>query len=79
MYGQPEAEAGTAAARQQLYLTAVVAGDADIGEACFVGTNATIRDRVRVGPRCVIGAGAVIMADCAADGVYPGPRSARRD
>lgn len=58
---------------------AVVAGDADIGEACFIGTHATIRDRVRVGPRCVIGAGAVIMTDCAADGVYPGPRSARRD
>lgn len=57
---------------------AVVAGDADIGEACFIGTNATIRDRVRVGARCVIGAGAVIMEDCEADGVYPGPRSARR-
>ena len=28
MYGQSEAEAGTAAAREQLYLAAVVAGDA---------------------------------------------------
>lgn len=49
---------------------AVVSGNATIGDYSFVGVNATFRDGVRVAPRCVIGAGAVIMKDTEEGGVY---------
>jgi sugar O-acyltransferase (sialic acid O-acetyltransferase NeuD family) len=49
---------------------AVVSGNVTIGESSFVGVNATFRDGVRVAPRCVIGAGALIMKDTVEGGVY---------
>ncbi len=42
---------------------AVVSGHVTIGEASFVGVNATLRDGISLGPSCVIGAGAVVLAD----------------
>lgn len=42
---------------------AVIAGGVRIGSESFVGINVTIRDRVTVGKRCVLGAGAVVLAD----------------
>jgi sugar O-acyltransferase (sialic acid O-acetyltransferase NeuD family) len=49
---------------------AVVSGNCRIGESSFVGVNATFRDGVTVAPRCVIGAGALIMKDTVEGGVY---------
>ncbi len=48
----------------------VISGNVTIGEETFVGVNATFRDGVTIGPRCVIGAGALIMKDTAEGGVY---------
>jgi sugar O-acyltransferase (sialic acid O-acetyltransferase NeuD family) len=42
---------------------AVISGNCRIGAYSFVGVNATFRDGITVAPRCVIGAGAVIMSD----------------
>jgi sugar O-acyltransferase (sialic acid O-acetyltransferase NeuD family) len=42
---------------------AVISGHVEIGEESFVGVNATFRDGITIGPRCVIGAGAVVLAD----------------
>jgi sugar O-acyltransferase (sialic acid O-acetyltransferase NeuD family) len=42
---------------------AVVSGHVTIGESSFVGVNATLRDGISLAPRCVIGAGAVVLAD----------------
>jgi sugar O-acyltransferase (sialic acid O-acetyltransferase NeuD family) len=49
---------------------AVISGNVTIGESSFVGVNATFRDGVTVAPRCVIGAGALIMKDTIDGGVY---------
>jgi carbonic anhydrase/acetyltransferase-like protein (isoleucine patch superfamily) len=49
---------------------AVVSGNCRIGESSFVGVNATFRDGITVAPRCVIGAGALIMKDTVEGGVY---------
>ena len=48
----------------------VISGNVRIGESSFVGVNATFRDGVTVAPRCVIGAGALIMKDTLEGGVY---------
>jgi sugar O-acyltransferase (sialic acid O-acetyltransferase NeuD family) len=49
---------------------AVISGNCKIGHHSFVGVNATFRDGVTVAPRCVIGAGALIMKDTEEGGVY---------
>ena len=49
---------------------AVISGNVTIGESSFVGVNATFRDGIAVAPRCVIGAGALIMKDTVEGGVY---------
>jgi len=49
---------------------AVISGNVTIGESTFVGVNATFRDGIKVAPRCVIGAGALIMKDTVEGGVY---------
>ena len=49
---------------------AVISGNCRIGESSFVGVNATFRDGITVAPRCVIGAGALIMKDTVEGGVY---------
>ena len=50
----------------------VVSGGVEIGEQCFVGVNATLRDRIIIGDRCVVGAGALLLSDAAPEGVYIG-------
>jgi sugar O-acyltransferase (sialic acid O-acetyltransferase NeuD family) len=52
----------------------VVSGRVRIGEACFIGVNATLRNAIAVAPRTLIGAGAVIMKDTAEGAVYLAPR-----
>jgi sugar O-acyltransferase (sialic acid O-acetyltransferase NeuD family) len=49
---------------------AVISGNVTIAESSFVGVNATFRDGITVAPRCVIGAGALIMKDTVEGGVY---------
>jgi acetyltransferase-like isoleucine patch superfamily enzyme len=36
-----------------------------IGENCFLGVNATLRDNIKLGKFVVVGAGAVVLKDCA--------------
>jgi sugar O-acyltransferase (sialic acid O-acetyltransferase NeuD family) len=49
---------------------AVISGNVTIGESSFVGVNATFRDGITIAPKCVIGAGALIMKDTVEGGVY---------
>ncbi|MHA6645999.1 acetyltransferase [Mesorhizobium sp. A623] len=55
----------------------VVSGGCNVAESCFIGVNATIRDHVKIGPRCVIGASALILSDADPEGVYLGPETER--
>jgi sugar O-acyltransferase (sialic acid O-acetyltransferase NeuD family) len=48
----------------------VISGNVRIGASTFVGVNATFRDGIDVAPRCIIGAGALIMKDTAEGDVY---------
>ncbi len=50
----------------------VVSGGVEIGEQCFIGVNATLRDHIKIGEQCVIGAGALLLADAEPKGVYLG-------
>jgi sugar O-acyltransferase (sialic acid O-acetyltransferase NeuD family) len=53
----------------------VVSGNCRIKKRTFIGVNATLRDGVTVGERCVIGMGACITADCSDESVYPSSRT----
>lgn len=55
----------------------VISGNSRIGAASFIGVNATLRDGVSVGERCVIGAGALILGDAGDEGVYMGAATER--
>jgi acetyltransferase-like isoleucine patch superfamily enzyme len=48
----------------------VVSGGVEIGEACFIGVNVTLRDHINIGEKCVLGAGALLLADAEPEGVY---------
>lgn len=47
-----------------------------VGDNTFIGLNATIAPKVRLGQRNIVGAGAVVTQDSADDAVYRGPVSA---
>lgn len=53
----------------------VLSGNCRVGEECFFGVNATIRDSTQIAPRTLVGAGAVIMKDTVEGGVYLPPRT----
>lgn len=53
----------------------VVSGHVSIGPYTFIGVNATLRDGIRVGEACLIGAGALLLGDAADREVYPGTRT----
>lgn len=55
----------------------VISGGVKIGEQCFIGVNATLRDHIKVAERCVIGAGTLLLADADAEGVYIGSATER--
>ena len=55
----------------------VVSGRVEIGEACFIGVNVTLRDHLRIGPRNIVGAGAILLRDAEAGGVYLGTETSR--
>lgn len=48
-----------------------------IGEQCFIGVNATLRDHIKIGERCVIGAGVLLLSDAEPEGVYIGTATER--
>jgi carbonic anhydrase/acetyltransferase-like protein (isoleucine patch superfamily) len=57
----------------------VVSGFCGVGEACFMGVNSTVANNVNIGARCVVGAGATILADVpdetVAVGVWKKPKA----
>lgn len=53
----------------------VISGHVTVGERCFIGVNATLRNSIRIAPQTLIGAGAVIMTDTVPKGVYVPERS----
>jgi sugar O-acyltransferase (sialic acid O-acetyltransferase NeuD family) len=53
----------------------VVSGYVDVGEYCFIGVNATLRNSIKVAPRSLISAGAIIMKDTVEGGVYLSERA----
>lgn len=55
----------------------IISGGVQIGEQCFVGVNSTLRDHINVGDKCVIGAGALLLVDAEAEGVYIGAATER--
>ena len=48
----------------------VVSGHVHVGQYCFIGVNATLRDSVIIAPETLIGAGAVITKNTVEKGVY---------
>jgi sugar O-acyltransferase (sialic acid O-acetyltransferase NeuD family) len=52
--------------------SAVIAGNVHVWAYTFVGVNATVRDGITIGERCVIGAGALILRNTKPDEVYMG-------
>ena len=53
----------------------VVSGHVRVGTRSFIGVNATLRNTITIAPESIIGAGAVIMKDTRAKGVYLGERA----
>jgi sugar O-acyltransferase (sialic acid O-acetyltransferase NeuD family) len=49
-----------------------VSGSVDIGDGCFIGTNATIIPRIRIGKWATVGAGSVVTKDVPAHAVVVG-------
>jgi len=54
----------------------VISGHVRVGEYCFLGVNATIRNGVIIAPETLIGAGSIIMADTEPKSVYVPERTA---
>jgi sugar O-acyltransferase (sialic acid O-acetyltransferase NeuD family) len=48
----------------------VISGHCTVGTFSFIGVNATLHNSIQIAERCLIGAGAVIMKDTVAKGVY---------
>jgi len=48
----------------------VVSGFTRVGYNSFIGVNATLRNAITIAPETLIGAGAIIMKDTVAQGVY---------
>jgi sugar O-acyltransferase (sialic acid O-acetyltransferase NeuD family) len=57
----------------------VISGHVRVGAFSFVGVNAAVHNSITIGPRCLIGAGAVITKDTPAGSVYLPPRSSRHE
>lgn len=55
----------------------VVSGRVRVGAGSFLGVNSTLRNAITIAPESLIGAGAVIMEDTEAKGVYL-PQRAKR-
>ncbi len=55
----------------------VVSGHVRVGAGSFIGVNATLRNSITIGPQTLIAAGALVMKDTAAGGVYFQERAKR--
>jgi sugar O-acyltransferase (sialic acid O-acetyltransferase NeuD family) len=55
----------------------VISGHVHVREYCFLGVNATLRNSIVIAPETVIGAGAVVMKNTVAKGVYLPQRAER--
>lgn len=55
----------------------VISGGVHIGEQCFIGVNATLRDHITVEDKCVVGAGALLLANAEQEGVFIGTATER--
>jgi sugar O-acyltransferase (sialic acid O-acetyltransferase NeuD family) len=56
----------------------VISGKCRIGANSFLGVNACLRDGVTIGEKSVVGAGSLVMKDCAARSVFaPTPTESR--
>jgi sugar O-acyltransferase (sialic acid O-acetyltransferase NeuD family) len=54
----------------------VISGHVRVGEYCFLGVNATIRNAVTIAPETLVGAGSIIMTDTDLKSVYVPERTA---
>ena len=54
----------------------VISGRVHVGEYCFLGVNATIRNAITIAPETLVGAGAIVMADTTPKSVYVPDRTA---
>lgn len=50
----------------------VFGGSCEIGDYCFIGMNACIKQKVKIGKNCVIGAGAVVTKDIPDNQIWVG-------
>lgn len=41
----------------------VISGGVNIGESCFIGVNATLKEQINIGKQSVIGAGALVLSN----------------
>lgn len=48
----------------------VVSGGVCIGAESFIGVNATLRDHISIGKRCIVGAGALLLEDAPDEAVF---------
>jgi sugar O-acyltransferase (sialic acid O-acetyltransferase NeuD family) len=55
----------------------VVSGFARVGAYSFLGVNSTLRNAIAVGPRTLVGAGAVLVADTEEGSVWVPPRAVK--
>jgi carbonic anhydrase/acetyltransferase-like protein (isoleucine patch superfamily) len=55
----------------------VVSGGVTIGEQCFIGVNATLRDHIEIGDKCVIGAGVLLLESADHQSLYKGTPSVK--
>jgi sugar O-acyltransferase (sialic acid O-acetyltransferase NeuD family) len=55
----------------------VISGHVRVGERCFIGVNATLRNSISLAPDTVVGAGALIMKPTRPKEVYLAERAAR--
>ena len=54
------------------FITSHVVVSVVVGENCFIGVNATLRDHITLGKHCIIGAASLILKDTEDYGVYIG-------
>jgi len=59
-------------ADSQISAHVTVGGYTDIGHTSFIGMSATLRDAIRIGNRCIVGAGACVVKNVADDLVVYG-------
>lgn len=57
-----------------------LAGNVSVGEESFVGIGTSVREKIRIGRRCTIGAGSVVVRDVPDDSVvYGNPAILRKN